>query len=253
MSAGPDVPREVWVAIRGPNRGDLHTVQKCRCCVLRGYRFEGKLSIATKPGTYTYDLHIWLSSLLSDGVVVFPKSRLSVHLHEPSAEELAERATHGGYTVTEVAARRVAKKEKRRRREEAQREHDEWMRQRRAEAEARRAAEEGEWRRWKEKVGECEEARRRYWDERVEEARRKWQAYCDEFFGGNARAPLGPTREEALRKLGLDPKTATRGDVRKAFERLALSGHPDHGGSADMHELVMLKDAALAYVDGGAV
>lgn len=49
--------------------------------------------------------------------------------------------------------------------------------------------------------------------------------------------------------FGLDPQTATAGDVRAAFRRLIQAHHPDHGGDPRVAErLQKMKDSLLALM-----
>jgi hypothetical protein len=49
--------------------------------------------------------------------------------------------------------------------------------------------------------------------------------------------------------FGLNPKTATRDDVNRAFRRLALQNHPDQGGRRkDLERLQKMRDSVLAMM-----
>jgi hypothetical protein len=49
--------------------------------------------------------------------------------------------------------------------------------------------------------------------------------------------------------FGLNPKSATRDDVNRAFRRLALQNHPDQGGRRkDLERLQKMRDSVLAMM-----
>lgn len=92
----------------------------------------------------------------------------------------------------------------------------------------------------------ADEAKAREVEELLRRAERARSGHDFDWMRGPAPAQASP----ALAALGLAPG-ATEADVRRAYRRLALTTHPDRGGSAEaFRRITEARDAAMAALGG---